>query len=316
VIVHSDRRSTCGGMSLIDDERSLPTAIRVEAAHGTLHESGGLAMSLPYGKYPVRIAVQIQPQRCSYADIRRAAAQLEELGIDMLLNWDHFFPQYSSGDVEHYECWTMLGAWAEATSRVEFGPLVTCNSYRNPDLLADMARTVDHISRGRLVLGIGAGWSERDYLEYGYPFGTAGSRLAALGEALLRIEKRWAVLNPPPTRKIPVLVGGNGERKTLRLAAMHADIWHGFGNAEQLSAKHRILDNWCASIGRDPGQIERSTRVFRNGPEEVGRQLVGVGTRLFTLVARGPAFDTGHVGDWLAFRDETNQELRATGIVA
>jgi len=260
----------------------------------------------PYARYPVRIAVQIQPQYCAYSEIRRAAARFEELGVDMLLNWDHFFPVYGPADGEHYECWTMLGAWAEATTRVEIGALVSCNSYRNPDLLADMARTVDHISDGRLILGVGAGWAEKDYAEYGYEFGTAGARLAALGDGLRRIENRWERLNPRPTRKIPVLVGGNGERMTLRIAARHADIWHGFGDAAGLAHKHRVLDRWCAEVGRDPGEIERSTRVFRRGPDEVGESLLGVGTRLFTLVSQAPKFDPAPVRDWLDFRDSVN----------
>jgi probable F420-dependent oxidoreductase len=258
-------------------------------------------------RYPVRIAVQIQPQNCRYSDIRRAAARFEEIGVDMLLNWDHFFSMYDSGDSEHYECWTTLAAWAEATSRLEIGPLVTCASYRNPDLLADMARTVDHICDGRLVLGIGAGWYERDYREYGYEFGTAGRRLTGLGTALTRIRRRWGLLNPPPTRSIPILIGGNGVRRTLRLAAEHADIWHGFGTPTDLAEKHRILDAWCAEVGRDSAEIERSTRVFRKTPEEIGTSLVDVGTTLFTLVAQGPVFDPAPVRDWLDFRDDINR---------
>jgi probable F420-dependent oxidoreductase len=253
----------------------------------------------------VRIGVQLQPEHAEYADIRRAVAAAEEAGVDIVFNWDHFFPLHGDPDGKHFECWTMLGAWAEATSRVEIGALVTCNTYRNADLLADMARTVDHISGGRLILGLGAGWFQKDYTEYGYEFGTAGSRLADLEQSLARIEARWAKLNPAPTRKIPILIGGGGEKKTLRYTARHADIWHGFGGPQTLAAKHRVLDQWCATEGRDPEQIERSGQVSV-GPERIGAALIASGTTLITLEAPGPHYDLALVKEWVAWRDEQN----------
>ncbi len=253
----------------------------------------------------IRIGVQIQPQHADYAEIRRTVAAAEELGTDIAFNWDHFYPLYGDPDGKHFECWTMLGAWAEATSRIEIGALVTCNSYRNADLLADMARTVDHISDGRLILGIGSGWFEKDYDEYGYEFGTAGSRLNDLERSLDRIEKRWAALNPAPTREIPILIGGGGERKTLRYTARHADIWHSFGDVEVLRRKSAILDEWCATEGRDPGEIERSIAV-QEPPGKVADDLVEAGASLFTVGMGGPRYDLGLLKEWVAWRDEQN----------
>ena len=261
---------------------------------------------LPYANRLVRIGVQLQPQHADYVGLRRAVDAAEEAGVDVIFTWDHFFPLTGNQEGNHFECWTMLAAWAEQTERVEISALVTCNSYRNPDLLADMARTVDHISGGRLVLGIGAGWFEKDYAEYGYEFGTAGSRLGALRDSLERIRSRFGRLNPPPLRPIPILIGGGGERKTLRLAAEYANIWHGFGDIETLARKNHILDEWCANLGRDPGEIERSTSA-RRGPEQLGEQLVATGERLITISTDGSSgFDLALTRDWLQFRDERN----------
>jgi probable F420-dependent oxidoreductase len=260
----------------------------------------------------VRIGVQIAPQHSPYSVIRDTLAELEDLGVDIAFNWDHFFPLSGDPEGTHFEGWTMLAAWAEQTSRIEFGPLVTCNTYRNSDLLADMARTVDHISAkdgtGRLVFGIGSGWFERDYNEYGYDFGTAGSRLDALDAAMPRIERRWAALNPAPTRKIPVLIGGGGEKKTLRIVAEHADIWHSFSDVETLERKLGVLRDWCDRVGRPMDEIEISTGAQADATltAEQGNALDAqqkLGARLFTLGVSGPDIDLAPVRALLAWRD-------------
>jgi probable F420-dependent oxidoreductase len=252
---------------------------------------------------PIRIGVQIQPQHADYAAIRRAAAQAEEFGADILFNWDHFYPLNGEPEGKHFECWTILAAWAEQTSRVEIGALVTCNTYRNPDLLADMARTVDHISGGRLILGIGAGWFAKDYDQFGFHFGTPGSRIAELAEAMPRIRARLEAGNPAPTRHIPVLIGGGGERKTLRIVAEHADIWHSFGDPDVLRRKSAILDEHGADVGRDTANlVERSVEVYAT-PEELGDAVVDAGATLLTIGVGGPDYDLSLVRRWIAWRD-------------
>jgi probable F420-dependent oxidoreductase len=253
--------------------------------------------------HPFRIGLQLQPQHADYAAIRRAVTEAEDLGVDIIFNWDHFYPLYGDPAGKHFECWTMLGAWAEQTSRVEIGALVTCNSYRNPELVADMARTVDHMSDGRLILGIGSGWFQKDYDEYGYEFGTAGGRLDQLREDLPRIEARWKQLNPAPTRKIPVLIGGGGEKKTLRIVAQHADIWHSFSDVETLKRKSQILAAHCAEVGRDPSEIEKSVGTPEGDPAKVGPALLEAGAGLLTVGLGGPDYDLTKLRRWLAWRE-------------
>lgn len=261
----------------------------------------------------VRIAVQIHPQHADYPAIRDTVLKAEEMGADMVFNWDHFYPLYGDPDGKHFEAWTMLGAWAEQTSSIEIGCLVTCNSYRNPHLLADMARTVDHMSGGRLILGIGSGWFRRDYEEYGYEFGTRGSRLDDLGETIPVVKDRWQRLNPTPTRKIPILIGGTGVKKTTRLVARHADIWHAMfpETPEEVAPAADALQGWCEELGRDPTTIEWSIGLE---PDDARRVLteyadayLEMGFTGFTFGTNGPDYSLDGLGEWLRWRDEVNE---------
>lgn len=277
------------------------------AAPNTVHPASGR---------PVRIGVQLAPQHTTLSQYRDAVLRAEDMGVDAVFNWDHFFPLTEPFEAAHYEAWTLLAAMAEQTERVEFGPLVNCSSYRNPDLQADMARTVDHLSArdggpGRFIFGTGSGWAEQDYAEYRYEYGTVGSRLDALAEDLPRIRSRWERLNPPPTRHIPVLIGGQGERKTLRLVARHADIWHTFTRLSGMPHKIGVLHEWCAKEGRDPADIELSTGFTIRGfgpllEDDAPDRLHALGFRLLIPAIDGPDFDLSPLQPLLRWRDRMN----------
>ncbi len=241
-----------------------------------------------------RVGVQLHPQHTSVEDLRAGWRAADDLGVDSIWLWDHFFPISGDPDGAHFEAYSLLSAMAVETARARIGVLVTCNSYRNPDLLADMARTVDHLSGGRLILGLGAGWFERDYAEYGYDFGTPVSRLAALEEALPRIFARLGQLNPPPVQSpLPLLIGGGGERRTLRLVAEHAHMWNSFGPPETYAHKNAILDDWCARVGRHPGEVERTLTVREHELDQVGDFLAAGATHL--ILSTGHPFDLSPV---------------------
>jgi probable F420-dependent oxidoreductase len=218
----------------------------------------------------VRIGIQLWPGGTpDYATWRRAVQHAEELGADVVFGYDHLHKPFvdivdgiprlhdEQPDVNNFEGWTALAAWGESTSRAEIGLLVTAVAFRNPDLLADMARTVDHISGGRLILGLGTGWYQKDFEVYQYDFGTMKSRFEFFEASLERIKNRLLHLTPPPVRDIPILIGGGGERRTLPLVARYADIWHSFEPIEEFRRKNELLKGLAGKAGRDEASIER-----------------------------------------------------------
>jgi F420-dependent oxidoreductase-like protein len=211
----------------------------------------------------------------TWEDVLELARHVESTGWDGFYFCDHFMPNGRDLDVPWAEVFTTLGGIAASVPRIRFGTLVCGNTYRHPAVLAKMAATLDRISGGRFVLGLGAGWQENEHIAYGIPFYTLGERLARLEEACQVVkalfgEKRAsfkgrfyqledAALEPKPVQQpLPLLIGGGGEKVTLRIAARWADEWNVWGNVATLQHKMAILDRHCASVGRDPRAIRRS----------------------------------------------------------
>ncbi|MFM8553414.1 MAG: LLM class F420-dependent oxidoreductase [Acidimicrobiales bacterium] len=249
----------------------------------------------------MKIGVQLHPQATSLAEMRAAWKAADAMGVDSIFTWDHFYPLYGDPDAAHFECYTLLAAMAADTSHARLGALVTCYTYRNADLLADMSRTIDHISNGRFVLGIGSGWFERDYNEYGYEFGTAPGRLRLLAEGLPVIKERLSRLNPGPVNgTIPLMIGGSGEKVTLKLTAQHADMHNTFGPVDHFRGKMEVLDRWCAELGRDPRAIERTVALSPNEADKVGEYADAGADHVIFMV--GNPYDLSFVEKALAAR--------------
>lgn len=240
----------------------------------------------------MKLGALLWNQYASWVDLREAGARADRLGFDSLWTWDHLYPIVGDHHGPIFEGYGVMAAWAEVTERATIGLMVGANPFRNPALVAKQITTLDHISNGRAVLGIGAAWFETEHVGLGIEFGASpGERIGWLGEALPimrgmldgtrpssdgRYPVREALNLPAPVQEhLPILVGGGGERRTLRLVAQYADannLGGGFGN---VARKEEILLRHCEAVGRDPGEIERTvgvgTCIIRDDPAEASR---------------------------------------------
>ena len=248
-----------------------------------------------------KVGVTIHPQQCTIQELRDAWRRADDLGVDSIWFWDHFYPLYGNPNGNQFECWSLLAACALDTRAPQIGPMVACAGYRNPDLLAYIAATVDQLSGGRVVLGLGAGWFERDYEEFGYDFGEARDRVRLLREAVPRIKRRIARLKPGPAGKLPILIGASGERVMLRLVAEHAQMWNTIGTVDQFERKSAVLDEWCQKVGRDPKEIERTANVPPPSAREV-EEWLAAGLQHFVLRLAHP-FGTKDLERLVKLRD-------------
>lgn len=215
----------------------------------------------------------------SWADTLDLVRHAEATGWDGAWFADHFMPNTPEATGPTNECWTTIAALAAAIPRIRLGALVTGNTYRHPAVLANIAATADNISGGRIVLGLGAGWQQNEHEKYGIPFYDLKGRMDRFEEAcqvvtsLLREERTTfegtfyqvtdAPLDPKPVQQpLPLLIGGGGEKRTLRIAARYANEWNVWGTPETLRQKMGVLDRHCADVGRDPGHIQRSAQAL------------------------------------------------------
>ncbi len=221
----------------------------------------------------LHFGVLLFAQHTTWDALRDHALLVDELGYDSLWVWDHFIP-IAGAEVTgpYFEGWQTLAAWGALTKRVRIGTLVTGVTYRNPGVLAKMVVTLDHITNGRAILGLGAAWNDVEHNMYGIPFDDWTTRFQKLDEACTVVRSLFrerettfhgtqyrfadAVAEPKPVQqRLPILIGGGGEKKTLRITAKHADYWHGFGTPAEIAHKLEVLRGHCAKIGRDPAEI-------------------------------------------------------------
>ncbi|HET6380518.1 MAG TPA: TIGR03560 family F420-dependent LLM class oxidoreductase [candidate division Zixibacteria bacterium] len=240
----------------------------------------------------IRLGALCWNQYATWQQLHDAGVRADALGYDTLWTWDHLYPIVGSHEGPMFEGWLTLAAWAEATAQVRIGLMVGANTFRNPALVAKMATSLDHISGGRAILGIGGAWFETEHRAFGLEFGgSPGERLRWLEEAvrimrgMLHGEQpsgdRYYAVNqvrndPPPVQEhLPLLVGGGGERRTLRIVARYADACNVGGGLENVKRKDEVLRRHCEEVGRDESEIERTVgmgvTIIRDDPAEAQR---------------------------------------------
>ncbi len=246
----------------------------------------------------VKLGALCWNQYTDWPSLLAAGERADRLGYDTLWTWDHLYPIVGSDDGPIMEGWLTLAAWAQATERIRIGLMVGANTFREPALTAKMATTLDHISNGRAILGIGGAWFETEHEAYGIPFGDGfPERLRWLAEALpimrgmLHGERptatgpRYAAKavrnDPMPIQEhLPIVIGGSGEQVTLKLVARYGDANNVGGGIANVKRKDAILVQHCETVGRDPSEIERTTglgtvviRDSRADAERVQREI-------------------------------------------
>jgi probable F420-dependent oxidoreductase len=287
-----------------------------------------MTVGVPGAADTVTIGLLVVPHYgTSFARMRQAWTEADQIGVDRIYTADHFLvPRPAEYEGQHlrglgqrpspellrvvpegwteppcFEATTTEAAMCATTRRAEVSCLVHCNAYRNPNLLADMARTMDHISDGRFVLGIGSGFHEREFEEYGYEYTSFASRLRDLDRDIPIIRSRWTQLVPPPIRRIPILMVGTGEKLALQVVARHADEWQCIGPLDELKRKSAILDDWCERVGRDPKSIRRAAAITRHIQAEPD-DVVEAGFTHLIATCSGPDWDLDPLRELLAWR--------------
>jgi alkanesulfonate monooxygenase SsuD/methylene tetrahydromethanopterin reductase-like flavin-dependent oxidoreductase (luciferase family) len=225
----------------------------------------------------VKMGILLWNQATGWAEYEDAARRVDQLGYDHLWAWDHLYAIFGDPYQPIFEGWLTLAAWAKATTRTRLGLLVGANTFRNPGLVAKLATTLDHVSDGRAILGVGGAWFELEHTAHGINFGTGfGQRLDWLDESAGAMRtlldggevssptggnyqfEKLMLLPRPIQARLPIMIGGSGERKTLRTVAKYADMWNAMGTVDFLRHKDEVLRAHCEAVGRDPGAIERT----------------------------------------------------------